>query len=114
MPAAPAAETAFGAIACPTRRTLLDALAERERCVSDLVGVARVSQPAVSQHLRVLREAGLVEERREGRYRLYRLNAGPLAEVLAWVRAYEKFWSARLDALGRVLDEPDGKDRRDR
>jgi len=107
MAATPAAETAFGAIACVTRRKLLDALTEKERSVGDLVGVARVSQPAVSQHLKVLREAGLVGERREGRFRYYRLRAEPLAEVLAWVRSYERFWEERLTALGRVLDDDD-------
>jgi DNA-binding transcriptional ArsR family regulator len=108
MPAARASETAFGAISCATRRTLLDELRKRERTVGELVAVARVSQPTVSQHLRVLRDAGLVEERRDGRYRFYRLKAEPLAEVLAWVRGYERFWSARLAALGRVLEETKG------
>lgn len=105
MPAAPAADSVFGAISSETRRTLLDALLRRERTVSELVEVAGVSQPAVSQQLKVLREAGLVVERREGRFRFYRLDARPLAEVLGWVRAYEKFWTSRLEALGRVLDE---------
>ena len=108
MPAAPAAESVFGAIACETRRTLLDALARREMSVSDLVGVAGVSQPAVSQHLKVLRDAGLVDERRRGRFRIYRLDARPLAEVMRWVTVYERFWSRRLTALGRVLDEMEG------
>ncbi len=108
MPAAPATDSVFGAIACETRRALLDALLRRERTVSDLVEVAGVSQPAVSQQLKVLRQAGLVKERREGRFRFYRVNAGPLAEVLGWVRAYEKFWSSRLEALGRVLDDAKG------
>jgi DNA-binding transcriptional ArsR family regulator len=102
VPAAPATASVF---ACKTRRTLLDALLRRERTVSDLVGVAGVSQPAVSQQLKVLRQAGLVSERREGRYCFYRVSGEPLAEVLGWVRAYEKFWSGRLEALGRVLDD---------
>jgi len=105
MPALPATESAFGAIASGTRRKLLDALVERDMNVSDLVAIARVSQPAVSQHLKVLKEAGLVGERREGRFRVYRLEAKPLAEVMSWVRTYERFWSDRLAALGRVLDD---------
>jgi DNA-binding transcriptional ArsR family regulator len=105
MPTSPPAQRAFGAIACRTRRKLLDALREREHSVGELVRVARVSQPAVSQHLKLLKRAGLVDERREGRYRYYRLEAEPLAAVLDWVRAYERFWNERLAALGRVLDE---------
>jgi DNA-binding transcriptional ArsR family regulator len=111
MPATPAAESTFSAIACETRRSLLDALVAGERTVTDLVTVAGVSQPAVSQHLQVLREAGLVEERRAGRFRFYRLRAQPLAEVMAWVRAYERFWSGRLAALGRTLDNNRRRDR---
>jgi DNA-binding transcriptional ArsR family regulator len=105
MAVPPASETAFTAIASETRRKLLDALRGTERTVTDLVAIAGVSQPAVSQHLRVLKDAGLVGERAQGRFRFYRLKAKPLAEVLAWVRAYETFWTDRLAALGRVLDE---------
>lgn len=97
--------TAFDAIACETRRKILDALRAGEQTVTALVDVARVSQPAVSQHLAVLKEAGLVDESRRGRFRYYRLRAEPLAEVLTWVRAYEQFWTDRLAALGRVLNE---------
>lgn len=111
MPATPASETTFGAIACATRRSLLDALACRERSVGELVEIARVSQPTVSQHLGVLKEAGLVEERRRGRFRIYRLRAEPLAEVMEWVRGYRRFWTGRLAALGRVLDEEEREGR---
>jgi DNA-binding transcriptional ArsR family regulator len=98
--------TPFDAIACKTRRKLLDALCAGEQTVSALVGAAGgISQPAVSQHLQVLREAGLVDETRRGRFRHYRLRAQPLAEVHAWVSTYERFWTERLAALGRVLDE---------
>src|SRR5690349_21504904 len=107
----PAAESTFSAIACATRRRLLDALVAGEKTVTDLVEVAGVSQPAVSQHLQVLREAGLVEERRDGRFRFYRLRAQPLAEVMAWVRSYESFWSGRLAALGRTLVRMKGRAR---
>jgi DNA-binding transcriptional ArsR family regulator len=105
MTAAAAPEATFGAISCGTRRKLLDALVGGERSVGELVEVALVSQPAVSQHLKVLKEAGLVDERRDGRFRRYRLNAAPLAGVMDWVRVYERFWTGRLAALGRVLDE---------
>jgi DNA-binding transcriptional ArsR family regulator len=110
MPAAPAAESVFGAIACATRRELLDALIRRERSVTELVEILGVSQPAVSQHLKVLREAKLVTERREGRFRFYRLHARPLREVMRWVKHYERFWDERLARLGRVLDEMKGRD----
>jgi DNA-binding transcriptional ArsR family regulator len=101
-----ASMTAFDAIACDTRRKILDALRAGDQTVSALVSVAGgISQPAVSQHLRVLRGAGLVDESRRGRFRYYRLRAEPLAEVLAWVRGYERFWTERLAALGRVLEE---------
>jgi DNA-binding transcriptional ArsR family regulator len=105
MAAAAAAENAFTAIASETRRKLLDALRGAERTVGELVVVAGVSQPAVSQHLKVLKEAGLVDERAQGRFRFYRLKAEPLGEVLTWVRAYEQFWTEKLAALGRVLDD---------
>jgi len=111
VPAAPVTASVYRAIACETRRTLLDALLRREQTVSDLVEVAGVSQPAVSQQLKVLQRAGLVAERRQGRYRFYRVNGEPLAEVLAWVHAYEKFWSGRLEALGLVLDQGKRRER---
>jgi DNA-binding transcriptional ArsR family regulator len=110
MPEAPEM-TSYGAIANATRRKLLDALELRERNVGELVGIAEVSQPAVSQHLKVLASAGLVEERREGRFRVYRLRAEPLADVAAWLRRYERFWDDKLAALGRALDEDEGSRR---
>ena len=97
-------DSPFAAIASPTRRKLLDLLKDGERTVGALTEALGVSQPAVSQHLAALREVGLVGERREGRFRFYCLNADPLAEVMAWVKAYEVFWNEKLDALGRTLD----------
>ena len=105
MAVAAAHETPFTAIACATRRTILDALRGQECSVSDLVAVAGISQPSVSQHLRVLKDVGLVDERRAGKFRFYRLKAAPLAEVMTWVKAYEQFWTQQLAALGRVLDD---------
>jgi len=98
-----AASQVFAAISDPTRRELLDLLAEREYAVNDLVSRFEVSQPAVSHHLRILREAGLVKKRQAGRQRLYRLEARPLREVYDWVAHYERFWTEKLDALGEHL-----------
>ena len=100
-----AVEDVFRAIAAPTRRALLDALADGDRSAGDLGRPFRISQPGLSQHLRVLREVGLVKERREGRRRIYRLNPRPLRRVHAWVAAYERFWRRRLDALEQYLEE---------
>lgn len=105
VPATQDPEAAFAAISSGTRRRILDALLRRERTVGELVRIAGVSQPAVSQHLAVLRDAGLVRERREGRFRVYRLDARPLRQVAGWVRGYERFWNRRLAALRRALDE---------
>lgn len=97
-------ESVFHAIACPTRRALLDALSLGESNVSDLVASLDVTQSAVSQQLGILKSAGLVEERRSGRYRLYRLRAKPLGEVDAWMSRYRAHIERQLDALGDVLD----------
>jgi DNA-binding transcriptional ArsR family regulator len=97
--------TAYAALAEPSRRRILDLLRGGERSVGDLVGRLGLSQPGVSKHLRVLREAGLVEVRPEGRRRWYRLRAQPLAEVDEWLEPYRAHWSERLDALERHLEE---------
>ena len=94
----------FTALADPHRRQVLDLLRERERPVNDLVAHLEISQPAVSKHLRVLREAGLVDVRKDAQRRLYRLRPTPLREVGDWLEPYRWFWEERLDALGRVLD----------
>ncbi|MAG58330.1 MAG: transcriptional regulator [Planctomycetes bacterium] len=100
-----AAADVFLAVSDPTRRSILQLLAEGERAVMWLVERFRISQPAISKHLRVLREAGLVSRRRDGRQQLYRLEANELRAVGEWVAYFEKFWDERLDALGRYLDE---------
>jgi DNA-binding transcriptional ArsR family regulator len=97
-------ESVFQAIACPTRRALMDALALGESNVTGLVGALDITQSAVSQQLAVLRNAGLVEERAEGRFRYYRLRAAPLSEVEAWLSQHRALMERQLDALGRVLD----------
>jgi DNA-binding transcriptional ArsR family regulator len=100
-----AAESVFQAIACPTRRALLDTLSSLgESNVTDLVAMLDVTQSAVSQQLGVLKNAGLVEERVDGRFRYYRLRAKPLREVDSWVARYRTHMERQLDALGRVLD----------
>lgn len=95
----------FKAIGDPTRRAILDRLADGEQSVNELVERFDMSQPAVSQHLKVLRAAGLVSPRRVGRQRLYHIEPEPLREVFDWVRHYERFWDDKLNALGRFLDE---------
>ena len=94
----------FAVLAEPSRRRILDLLREGERSVGDLVEDLRLSQPGVSKHLRVLREAGLVDVRVDAQRRLYQLRPAPLAEVDAWLEPYRRLWSARLDALEAHLD----------
>jgi DNA-binding transcriptional ArsR family regulator len=98
----------FDVIAEPRRRQILDLLRERPRTVTQLVGSLELSQPGVSKHLRVLRDAGLVRVRREAQRRWYEVDPEPLAEIDAWLEPYRAFWSDRLDALERHLD---GKDK---
>jgi DNA-binding transcriptional ArsR family regulator len=104
MPRTASDESVFHAIACPTRRALLDALVAGESNVSRLVDALDVTQSAVSQQLAVLKSAGLVQERAHGRFRYYRLRAEPLGEVDAWIARYRAHVERQLDALGRVLD----------
>jgi DNA-binding transcriptional ArsR family regulator len=100
----PRADTdVFRAVADPTRRQLLDRLAGGGESMMKLAESFEMSLPAVSQHLKILREAGLVEERREGRLRIYTLVPGPLREVSDWVGHYEQFWQTRLRKLGDHL-----------
>ena len=100
-----AAADVFDAISDPTRRRLLALLGQGERPVNALAAGFPVTRARISQHLRLLRDAGLVAERRVGRERRYRLSAAPLREVHDWVAEYERFWTERLDALGDYLDE---------
>lgn len=93
----------YRALSDPTRRSLLELLAGREQPVSALAERFTMTQPAISQHLRVLREAGLVRERREGRSRLYRLHPEPLREAYEWLAQYERFWRQKLADLGEHL-----------
>jgi DNA-binding transcriptional ArsR family regulator len=95
----------FAALADGTRRHLLERLATADRSVSELMAGLDVSQAAVSQHLRVLREAGLVTARKDGRHRYYQLRPAGLAELRDWLDEMERFWQARLAALGDYLRE---------
>lgn len=99
----------FRAVADPTRRAILDLLRGGEQTVGDLASRFPVSRPAVSKHLRVLRQAGLVQERRVAQSRHYALNAQPLQEVEFWVQRYRLFWSARLQDLKRYVESPEGR-----
>lgn len=96
--------TALAALADETRIGIVEALAAGERSVGDLVSLFDVSQPAISRHLRVLREAGVVTARPEGKQRWYRLAPAPLREVSAWADSLARAWEERFDALGEHLD----------
>ena len=93
----------FEILAEPNRRRVLDLLREQERTVGEIVDALKMSQPAVSKHLRVLRDAGLVEARIDAQRRVYSLRAEPLADVDAWLAPYRKFWRGKLAALQRHL-----------
>jgi DNA-binding transcriptional ArsR family regulator len=93
----------FVGIAHPTRRAILELLHERPRPVGELAELFDVSLPAISKHLRVLRESGLVRESAHGRYRVYYLRTEPLDHALAWLAELRGFWSTRLDSLGHHL-----------
>jgi len=95
----------FAALADSTRRHLLEQVAVRDRAVSELLDGLDISQAAVSQHLRVLRDAGLVTARKQGRHRYYQLRPAALTELRDWLDELERFWQARLAALGDYLRE---------
>jgi DNA-binding transcriptional ArsR family regulator len=94
---------ALEALADPTRRRIIELLAEREHNAGELAAEFDVSRPAVSRHLRVLRERGLVHAREVGTQRVYALSPEPLAELDAWLARYRGFWAQRLDALDTQL-----------
>ena len=100
-----AAMEAFAALADPTRRGILELLAAGERSAGEIAGHFRISRPAVSRHLRVLREAGLATAREEAQRRMYRIEPAPLAELDAWLETYRRFWEDGLDRLEHHLDQ---------
>ena len=100
-------ETVFDIIAEPNRRAILGLLVSSEQSVGEIERQLRLSQPAVSKHLRVLREAGFVESTVDAQRRLYRLKPEPFRELDAWLAPFRRFWSAHIDALERHLDRMD-------
>ncbi|WP_433672421.1 ArsR/SmtB family transcription factor [Nocardia sp. CA-136227] len=113
------ADRVFGALANPTRRDILELLLEGEQSVQVIAERFDMARPSVSEHLKVLRDAGLVAEDKRGRQRFYRVEPDPLYDVQSWLDPFERFWRARLRDLGAVLDampddpdQPDEKDRR--
>ncbi len=105
VPVAEKNEAVFKAIADPTRRAILDQLRTADRSVSELCDSFKITQPAVSQHLQILKAVGLVTAEQVGRRRIHRLNGVMLQAVYDWVSHYEEFWTTGLDALGKYLDD---------
>jgi DNA-binding transcriptional ArsR family regulator len=99
--------SSFAVVAEPNRRAILGLLLSSERSVGEIERKLRLSQPAVSKHLRVLREAGFVESRVEAQQRVYRLRPEPLMELDEWLAPFRRFWSKRVDALEQYLDRMD-------
>jgi DNA-binding transcriptional ArsR family regulator len=106
-------ESSFDIIAEPNRRAILGLLASSQQSVGEIERQLRMSQPTVSKHLRVLRDAGFVESTVDAQRRVYRLKPGPFQEMDSWLAQFRRFWSAHLDALERHLDRMD-RDRTDR
>jgi len=100
-------QSVFEIIAEPNRRAILTLLVSSQQSVGEIERQLRMPQPAVSKHLRVLREAGFVESTVDAQRRLYRLRPEPLQELDAWLAQFRRFWSAHLDALERHLDRMD-------
>lgn len=96
---------AFEVLAEPARRQILDLIRDEELSVGELVESLSMSQPAVSKHLRVLRNSGFVEARVDGQRRMYHVTPEPLGEVVAWLEPYRRMWEERLDRLARHLEE---------
>ena len=98
---------AFGALADPTRQRIVEMLAVRELNAGDIARRFDMTAPAVSQHLRLLREAGIVRVRRDAQRRIYALDPAGLEELDAWLQRFRRFWTGRLDALERELTATD-------
>ncbi|QRP49931.1 helix-turn-helix transcriptional regulator [Amycolatopsis sp. FDAARGOS 1241] len=103
----PVNDDVFAALANPARREVLRLLLDGPMAAGDLAERFAMRRPSLSEHLRVLREAGLVTEQRTGRHRVYSLEAGPLEEVTQWLSPFEQFWRTKLAALRDLLDEED-------
>jgi len=107
-------ESVFEIIAEPNRRAILGLLVSSEQSVGEIERQLHMSQPSVSKHLRVLREAGFVESTVHAQRRLYRLRPEPLKELDAWLEPFRRFWSAHLDALERHLDRKEQSEKTSR
>jgi DNA-binding transcriptional ArsR family regulator len=105
MARTPTTHDPFNAVAEPKRRQVLEALGTRELSVNDLVALLDWNQPSVSKHLGVLKQVGLVSERRVGRQRLYRVNGERLKPIYDWVTPFEKYWSESFERLDKVLEQ---------
>jgi DNA-binding transcriptional ArsR family regulator len=105
MARTPTTHDPFNAVAEPKRRQVLEALGTRELSVNDLVALLGWNQPSVSKHLGVLKQVGLVSERRVGRQRLYRVNGERLKPIYDWVTPFEKYWSESFERLDKVLEQ---------
>ena len=105
MARTPTTHDPFNAVAEPKRRKVLEALGTQELSVNELVELLGWNQPSVSKHLGVLKQVGLVSERRVGRQRMYRVNAERLRPIYDWVAPFERIWSERFDRLDEVLQE---------
>jgi DNA-binding transcriptional ArsR family regulator len=103
----------FAALADPTRRRILEHLAHGDRCVTDLARPYAMSLPAVSKHLRVLENAGLVRRRRSGRVHSLKLQAAPMRQAQAWIEEYRRFWEVSFDRLDEYLKELQAKEKKD-
>jgi len=100
-----ATDATWAALADPHRRAVLDLLRDRAHAVGELVDRLGLTQPQASKHLRVLRDAGLVQVERRAQRRLYSVEPGPISDVDAWLEPYRHLWNDRLDQLGRHLDD---------
>ena len=107
----PTTHDPFNAVAEPKRRKILEVIGVKELSVSEIVELLGWSQPTVSKHLGVLKQVGLVRERREGRQRLYRVNAERLKPIYDWVTPFERYWSESFDRLDEVLQEMQEKEK---
>ena len=105
--------TIFDVLADPTRRRIMDLLRERPRLVGELTDLLEISQPGVSKQLRVLREAGLVQVRKDAQRRWYELRPEPLAELDEWLESYRHLWDGRFDRLDNYLQELQAKEKND-
>jgi DNA-binding transcriptional ArsR family regulator len=109
VPSATRLDATFAALADPTRRAILERLALSEAPVGELAAPFHISGPAISRHLRVLADAGLVERRIDARWRICRLSAAPLAAAHGWLDQYRRYWEESLGRLAELLEEPPGE-----